>query len=273
MSSASANGNNQQQEFVPKVYREFDMAPGRVAIQWACDRLYGNDVEPFPQFMALLKRRLGGPDPLDYCNAYTTTDGKAWHYITMGFSQLYRNRDDEEYNALIRGFDFELTFRLVKQPEETQAPIWPFRVMQDVARAVFNGYRVREGGVFVTDGPVKYDNTTQRHSTLSGYLFVSDSQLQAFVSPATGNTVRFVQMVGVSQTELDHLRTCYTPSNAVRFLHEVVAPIHDNPLLNTDIYRKCSFELDAQKATAKVQKIKAQYETQGSRVPVRDVYM
>lgn len=35
------------------------------------------------------------------------------------------------------GFGFELTFRLKKEPDENQAPMWPATLMNSLARYVF----------------------------------------------------------------------------------------------------------------------------------------
>ena len=67
-------------------------APGLVSIISALQRLYPNQKNPM-QVTAVVKYWLGGPDPLDYINMFSSPGSQDsephWHYVTCGLSDLH----------------------------------------------------------------------------------------------------------------------------------------------------------------------------------------
>eukprot|EP00658_Telonema_sp_P-2_P032389 TRINITY_DN2399_c0_g3_i1.p1 TRINITY_DN2399_c0_g3~~TRINITY_DN2399_c0_g3_i1.p1 ORF type:complete len:301 (+),score=67.61 TRINITY_DN2399_c0_g3_i1:94-996(+) len=206
---------------------------GGVDIQNACDKLYGQDVHPFPQFMALQKYHLGGPDPLDYTNAYSTLDGKCWHYVSMGMSNLHREVYVPHLGEGLNGFGFELTLRATKMPGEDTAPIWVFALMQKLARHCFQNHRGFKHGHAAPVGPLV------EGSTMNAVLFARDPQLEC--SETTRGRVEFLTMVGVTGAEFEAAINVAIKTGGDAgvggFLHVLQEFIGED--LPTDLHRKC----------------------------------
>jgi len=95
--------------------------PGWAAIDAACERIYDKQ-EPL-HYGSIIKYVLGGSDPIDGTSIYkNVTSGCHWHYVTYGFTELYRK---ETNNRQISGFGFELTFRLACREKDKKPPEWP----------------------------------------------------------------------------------------------------------------------------------------------------
>lgn len=162
----------------------------------ACDKVYGV-VEPFPQFTTLVKYILGGPDPLDFCNAYLSRDGTHWHYITMGFTNLRAKQHVPNRPGGWNGYGFELTLRLERLPGEKTAPIWPFVMFQAIAKYVFG-----TGNVFEPNEtcPMEdYFRSKEIDTTLGGFMLMEDPEIEGYETER--GRVRFIQMVGVTLEE------------------------------------------------------------------------
>src|SRR5258708_1224012 len=126
-------------------------SPGWDAIDSTLKPIYGK-VKPF-HYAAVPHYALGGNDPLDGISVYKSVTGHLhWHYVTYGFSELYRKETkDPEYS----GYGFELTFRLSCAKAEKQPPSWPLNLLQNLARYVFQSGRVlMPGHFFNCNGPV-----------------------------------------------------------------------------------------------------------------------
>lgn len=94
------------------------------------------------------------------------------------------------------GFGFELTFRLKKEPDETNPPTWPAAVMQALAKYVFQTGNILCSGDHVS-WHCSLDNSESR---IQHMLMTEDSQLGT-VNTFFGS-VTFVQIVGVCLEEL-----------------------------------------------------------------------
>ncbi|XP_041368591.1 suppressor of fused homolog [Gigantopelta aegis] len=178
--------------------------PGLEAIYSACRRLYPNQPNPL-QVTALVKYWLGGPDPLDYISMYSNPGDDQrnipphWHYISFGLSDLHgdgRVHESSNNNDGPSGFGFELTFRLRREPGETNPPTWPAALMQSLARYVFQSENVLCSGDHVSwHTPLDGSESRVQHM-----LMTEDVQLQPITT--SFGVVNFVQIVGVCSEEL-----------------------------------------------------------------------
>lgn len=171
------------------------------AIDQAVTAIYGEQ-EP-KHYGTIISYALGGDDPLDGISAYKADfPHPHWHFVTYGFSELYdKELDDEEYS----GYGFELTFRLVRQPEDEEPPAWALNLLQNMGRYVFNSGNVfRAGDYLDANGPICLDADTQ----LTALAFAEDPDLHAIDTP--NGKVEFIQMVGITNDELAAMQTWNT---------------------------------------------------------------
>ena len=199
------------------------VAPGWNAIDAALKPLYG-DREPL-HYGTVIKFMMGGPDPLDGISAYKNLEPTPhWHYVTYGMTELYAK---ESENAAISGFGYEFTFRLACDPGDEQPPVWPMNVMQNLARASFNGGSVfGQWHTLDANGPIALESDTQ----LTALLFVRDPQLPPVESSPHGR-FEFLQVVGITADELA-AKNGWDSQKLVELL------ARDNPLLITDLSRR-----------------------------------
>ena len=78
------------------------------------ERIYIGQTDP-KHYGALIKWRLGGPDPLDGISIYD--GGDYWHFVTYGLSELYEKESD---NKEWSGYGMEFTFKLKKDNYENE---------------------------------------------------------------------------------------------------------------------------------------------------------
>ncbi|WP_172250129.1 suppressor of fused domain protein [Saccharibacillus deserti] len=196
-------------------------SPGWEAIDTALNRLYPG-IEPF-HYGTMIPYRLGGPDPLDGVSVYKRQDPVPhWHYVTYGFTELH---EKESENTQYSGFGFELTLRLAVEGEE-EPPVWAINFLQNLARYVFSsGNPFLPGHHMDANGPIESD----RETAITAIAFVEDPELGLIESPF--GECRFVQVVGITQDELDLIKVWNTRS----FLELVKARL---PLYLTDLRRE-----------------------------------
>ena len=191
------------------------------AIDKALRNIYG-DVEP-KHWGTVIPYFLGGNDPLTGLSAYQDLeDGKSWHFVTYGFSELYEKEfEDPE----VSGFGFELTFRLATDDVEANAP-WVFSFLQNLARYVFKtGRTFGQGHTIPLNGPICQGSVTK----IVAVAFAQDSQLGEIVTP--NGSVEFLQIVGLTEEELIAIQSW----NARSFFDLMATR---NPKLVTDINRE-----------------------------------
>ncbi|MFJ7367961.1 suppressor of fused domain protein [Lysinibacillus sp. NPDC098008] len=171
------------------------------AIDQAFTTLYGEQ-EP-KHYGTLISYALGGQDPLDGISAYKSeTPIPHWHFVTYGFSELY---DKESNNQEYSGFGFELTFRLVRSDDEEEPPAWALNLLQNMARYVFNSGNVFVAGDYLdANGPICLGADT----LLTALAFTNDPELAEMDTP--NGKVAFVQMVGITEDELEAIQTWHT---------------------------------------------------------------
>ncbi|XP_005099431.1 suppressor of fused homolog isoform X2 [Aplysia californica] len=219
--------------------------PGLEAIYSACRRLYPDQPNPL-QVTALVKYWLGGPDPLDYISMYANPGDPDrnipphWHYISFGLSDLHGDCRLYELGCSDgpSGFGFELTFRLKREPGESNPPTWPAALMQALARYVFQSENVLCSGDHVSwHTPLDGSESRIQHM-----LMTEDTQLQP-TSSVLG-MVNFIQIVGVCGEELKAAQRWNGPG-IIELLR--CKPSAGGPWLVTDMRRgETIFELDPQ---------------------------
>lgn len=171
------------------------------AIEQAMSKLYGKQ-EP-KHYGTLVPYMLGGPDPLDGISAYKAAQPfPHWHIVTFGFSELH---DKESDDAELSGYGFELTLRLKREEAEEEPPAWALNLLQNMGRYVFkSGNIFRSGDYLDANGPICLGSDTK----LTALAFIEDPELLAADTP--NGRVQFVQMVGITGSELEAMQTWNT---------------------------------------------------------------
>ncbi|XP_041364369.1 suppressor of fused homolog [Gigantopelta aegis] len=182
---------------------EFDNC-GLEAINDACKIIYADQPNPL-QAIAVKKYWMGGPDPLDFVSMYhnegdsTRNIPPHWHYVSYGFSDLYGDGRVHRMGSRgeASGFGFELTFRLKREKEEEEPPLWPQNLMNRLANYVF-----QTGNVLLVGDHIPWhkplDGTTFSH--VQSMLIAEDPQLFDLDTPY--GIVEFRQIVGVTSDEV-----------------------------------------------------------------------
>ena len=192
-------------------------APGWDAIDLALARLYPGVV---PVHMAPFPGAHMPGGGVQGISAYRADDH--WHLVSYGLSELYEkvSRQPE-----ISGWGFELTIRVAREPDDTEAPQWAFNLLERLARVTqAEKRRYKVGDRIELDGPLDGRSTTR----LRALTVVRDPQLGILETP--NGAVEFRQLVGVTSNELDFLRT---GSGALVLEHLG----EGNPLFVTDVRR------------------------------------
>jgi len=166
---------------------------GWKAIEGQLASVYGDQE---PKHWGTIKRYSeGGPDPLDGVSAYRSDDPACWHYITFGFSELYTKTSS---NAEESGWGFELSFRLKREIGETEPPLWPVMMLQNLARYVFKSRSPFDDGHYLAWGrPI----TSLVPTRLEATLFRDDPVLRQIDTP--NGKLKFLSAIGITQDEHD----------------------------------------------------------------------
>ncbi|WP_433053132.1 suppressor of fused domain protein [Dactylosporangium sp. CS-033363] len=166
--------------------------PGWDAIDAALEQIYPG-VEP-RHLGTIIKWALGGPDPLDGISFYPRLDPVPhWHAVTYGMSELYGKQSDNPDES---GWGFEFTFRVRRDPAETEPPIWAANFLQNLARYVFQtGNWFEPNHHMDLNGPIALD----RETLIRAVVFTEDPELGAIDSP--NGAVQFLQVVGITADE------------------------------------------------------------------------
>ena len=187
----------------------------------------------------ILKYMLGGEDPLDGISIYDNYKQIFHrHIVSYGMSELYYSPESAENE--FSGWGFEFTFRIVPFEEDKDAedgtknePSWAMNVMQNLARYVFESKKWFEAYHFIpANGPIRLECDTK----LVGIAFAPDPQLGTIETP--NGEVAFLQMVGITQEELDWLYEDPTTDRVEELINKMR---EHNPLLITDLKREKSY--------------------------------
>ena len=227
-----------------------DEAPGWAAIDRALAPLYRH-AEPHAHFGTVLPYSLGGNDPIHGISVYLRTEpAPHFHFVTYGFSDLFQKETDD---AETSGFGFELTFRLVRAPEEEQVPSWALNFLQNLGRYVFStGNRFAAGHKMGLNGPISLGPTDSatRASGITAVLFTDDPELGEILSDF--GKARFLQVVGLTEDEYKLIQE-WSTTGLLEILKRRL------PLLATDLARSSTL---ADAATSIV--VKRRVELEGS---------
>ncbi|MGQ3014893.1 MAG: suppressor of fused domain protein [Flavobacteriales bacterium] len=214
------------QEEYKKQFSEDD-AVGWMAIDEQLKTVYG-DTEP-RHFGSLIKYMMGGEDPIDGTSIYDSEKQEFHrHFVSYGMSELYYN--EEKAGGEFSRWGFEFTFRLKPFEGDDENPTWVISMMNNLARYVFNSGNWFEVNHFVpANGPIRLDTETD----IVGLVFAEDPELGRIQTPH--GEVIFLQMVGITSAELEHLKENPTLGAVEELINELKK---DNPLLITDLNRK-----------------------------------
>ncbi|MCO8269446.1 suppressor of fused domain protein [Actinoplanes sp. TRM 88003] len=195
--------------------------PGWDAIDERLGALYPG-VEP-QHFGTLIKFAMGGPDPLDGVSFYARSEPVPhWHLVGYGMSELYEKETD---NADESGWGFEFTFRVARDEDETEPPLWAANLLQNLARYVYSSGNWFEPGHHMNaNGPIRHEYET----AVTALAFAEDPELGAIGTP--NGRVLFLQVVGLTGDEYEAARRWNT-NGVLALLAE------RQPLLVTDLDR------------------------------------
>ena len=196
-------------------------SPGWAAIDAALEPLYKGQ-EPL-HFGTAIPYSLGGPDPIHGISAYRRSDPDHWHIVTYGFTELWQKETEDPGTS---GYGFELTMRVARAADETQAPMWALNFLQNLGRYVFGTGNVFGIGHHM---PLNSPICLGADTAIDCVAFGADPELGEFRS--TNGAARFIQVVGITTGELDLIMEW----NTVSFLKEVASA---DPLLLTDLKRR-----------------------------------
>jgi len=208
---------------------EEEDAVGWLAIDQKVDEIYGK-TEP-RHYAPPLHYTVGGKDPIDGTSIYDSNKQEFHrHLISYGMSELYYN--EEAAGGEYSKWGFEFTFRLKPFAEDDGDPLWVIEVMNNLARYVYESQNWFEEYHFVpANGPIRTETKTP--VTNVGLIFVLDPELGKIDTPH--GEVSFLQMVGITEKELNRLKANPTTEEVKKLVDEMRK---DNPLLITDLTRK-----------------------------------
>lgn len=214
-----------------KQYNEGD-AVGWDCIDNALAGIYGE--QQARHYGTVGKFFLVGKDPLDGFSIYDQdTPIFHRHIISYGMSELYY--DPEQAGEEFSKWGCEFTFRVVPftdDDDEENAknePHWAINVIQNLARYVFETGNYFDAYHFIPcNETIRSDTDTK----LVGVAFAPDPQLGTIDTPH--GKVTFLQLVGITQAELDWLWQYPKVSRCEELINKMRA---DNPLLITDLTR------------------------------------
>ena len=192
-------------------------ASGWDAITEECERVYPDQKDP-KHYGAIIKWRLGGPDPLDGISIYD--GGDYWHFVTYGMTELY---DKESEDKQCSGYGMEFTFRLKKYNDmNEEAEIKNIcGVLQQIARITFKSGEIFNPFEFLYTGQTEGIDAGQL-SNITGFITVPDPDLQPLNTD--NGRVEFVEFIGATDKELMAIRTKETD---VRSLYEKIGDVTD----------------------------------------------
>ncbi|XP_059163907.1 suppressor of fused homolog isoform X2 [Physella acuta] len=175
-----------------------------------------------------------------------------WHYVTYGLSDLYGDGRVHDFSGRGHpsGYGFELTFRLKKDQNDKQPPVWPVMLLNTLGLYVFNtDTEFRE-----YDHIPWYDSLDKvaqgrscnvdiipcpSSSVINHMIIVEDPQILNLDTPH--GTVQFLQVAGVLKEEFHYARSW----KASGIVEQLMQHPQVGPLMITDMRRKVSvFDLN-----------------------------
>lgn len=215
-----------------------DDAPGWDAIEGALGKIY--DPANERHYSSQLHASLGGEDYLDGVSIFDSVEGAPHrHVVSFGMSELYY--DPQSAQEEFSGWGFEFSMRIAPFTDDPDSkssdsavashePFWAISLMQNLAKYVYKSKKWFEAYHFIpTNSPLRLNTDTK----LVGVAFAPDPILGGIDTP--NGRVEFLQMVGITQRELDWLHEDPTTGRVERLIGMMR---EDNPLLITDLKRQ-----------------------------------
>ena len=215
-----------------------DDAPGWDAIESALEKIYNPTNER--HYSSQLHASLGGEDYLAGVSIFDSIKGATHrHVVSFGMSELYY--DPQSAQEEFSGWGFEFSMRIAPFADDPDSksfggavalhePFWAISLMQNLAKYVYNSKKWFEAYHFIpTNSPLRLNTDTKP----VGVAFAPDPVLGGIDTP--NGRVEFLQMVGITQRELDWLREDSTTERVERLIDMMRK---DNPLLITDLKRQ-----------------------------------
>jgi len=122
--------------------------------------------------------------------------GKAWHYVTLGLTELY---DQSDASVGPNGIRCELSMRVAKD-DATEPPLWPVAFLGKIASHVSQGAVMAQGVSFRT-GPIA---GAPREAGLEGAVALLDPTIDP--RPGPFGKVGVILLVGLSGRQLDEIK-------------------------------------------------------------------
>jgi hypothetical protein len=122
--------------------------------------------------------------------------GKAWHYVTLGLTELY---DQSDASVGPNGIRCELSMRVAKH-EGTEPPLWPVAFLGKIASHVSQGAVLAHGVSFRT-GPIA---GAPAAAGLEGTVALLDPGIEP--RPGPFGKVGVILLVGVTGRQLDEIK-------------------------------------------------------------------
>ncbi|WP_295116515.1 suppressor of fused domain protein [uncultured Chitinophaga sp.] len=208
---------------------EEDDAVGWFSIDAALEKVYGSEEPRHYPPLCGLHYMAGGTDPIDGASIYdSNAQDFHRHIVSYGMSELYYN--EEKAGGDFSKWGFEFTCRLVPFAGDANDPFWMLQVMNNLARYVISSGRWFEEHHFVpAGGPIRLNTDT----AITGFVIALDPQLGKIDTPH--GEVSFLQLVGITDKEVEQLKEAPTVEAIAAFIEEMKKT---NPLLITDLTRK-----------------------------------
>lgn len=215
-----------KQEYLARAEADETWAPGWLAIEEAFDAHYpGVRPEHFATDFAE-RAMLGGNQHLDGFSVYPSPKGFQ-HIVTFGLSALYA--DEECLGGEHSGWGYELTMKV--RSDDPFGCNWAFGWLSGLARYTARTNRWFDPYEFVSgQGRSLFED-----SALTSCVMVPDTEIPG--RDTVHGRLEFLQVVGITQQELDWL-AAEGPAAGGERARELVARMQaDDPLLVTDLGR------------------------------------
>ena len=122
--------------------------------------------------------------------------GNAWHYVTLGLTELY---DQSDASVGPNGIRCELSMRVAKD-DPTEPPLWPVAFLGKIASHVSQGAVMAQGVSFRT-GPIAGSSP---EAGLEGAVALLDPAIEP--RPGPFGKVGVILLVGLTGSQLDEIK-------------------------------------------------------------------
>lgn len=216
-----------KREYVKRMKEDQEWAPGWDAIESEFSRLYPGVKEAHFGTALPVRAMLGGDEFLDGFSVYTSDKGYQ-HIVTFGMSALYA--DEKQFGKEYSKWGYEMTMKL-KEATPNDC-IWAMEVLSNLARYTYKTERYFDPFQCIPGNGDPIHAGTE--SLITALITVDDTTAKAQKTPH--GKLGFIQMVGITQAELDVIK------QDIDKIPELVKLMKkDNPELVTDMTRSFSY--------------------------------